>query len=121
MTTTTTEHQIQNAILRYLSQCDRLRVWRQNTGVAKYRDRTVRFGVPGAADLSGLVFPSGRRLEIEVKTKTGRVSDAQLAYRRMTEDMGGLYILARCVEDVYVALKREFPDTCWPTLSEAGL
>lgn len=116
-----TEHQIQNAILRYLSQCDRLRAWRQNTGVAKYRDRTVRFGVPGQADISGLVFPSGRRLEIEVKTKTGRQSKPQIAYAEMTRAMGGLYILARCVEDVYNALKREFPNTYWPTLSEAGL
>jgi hypothetical protein len=116
-----TEHQTQNLILRYLSACDRLRVWRQNTGVARFKDRTVRFGVPGQADISGLVFPSGRRLEIEVKTKTGRQSDAQRNYAEMIRQMGGLYILARCVEDVYTALRNNFPDTYWPTLSEAGL
>jgi hypothetical protein len=63
----------------------------------------VRFGVPGQADISGLLS-SGRRVEIEVKSATGRQSPQQRAFEAMISKFGGLYILARSVEDVELAL-----------------
>lgn len=99
-----TEKQIQNAILREFGTRRDMRVWRQNTGVGKFGNRTVRFGVPGAADLTGLL-PNGTRLEIEVKTEGGRQSNDQRNYQRMIERFGGVYVLARSVHDVYVALE----------------
>jgi hypothetical protein len=63
----------------------------------------VRFGVPGQADISGILV-GGRRLEIEVKGPTGRMSDQQRKFRAMIECFGGLYILARSVDDVTQAL-----------------
>lgn len=92
-----------------------LRIWRQNTGAATDQNgRLVRFGRPGAADLSGILtvtdHASGRRygirLEIEVKSARGRQSPAQRAFQRMTEAYGGIYILARSVPDVMIALAR---------------
>ena len=98
------EHQIQNAILREFGQRSTLRIWRQNTGVAKFGGRVVRFGVPGQADLTGML-PGGRRLEIEAKSATGRQTKDQKRFQAMIEKFGGLYVLARSVEDVWAALK----------------
>ena len=61
--------------------------------------RVVRFGVPGQADLTG-ILPDGRRLEVEVKSATGRQSAAQRDFQNLIERFGGLYVLARSVEDV---------------------
>lgn len=91
-----------------------LRIWRANTGVgwfangqpARKTDRgayPVRFGTPGQGDISGLVLPSGRRLEIETKAKT-KQSDDQKSFERMIKNFGGLYVLARSLEDVDRAL-----------------
>ena len=94
-----TEHQIQNAILREFGTRSDLRIWRANTGVARFQNRTVRFGVPGQADLTS-ILPDGRRLEIEVKSATGRQSTDQKNYQQMIERLNGVYILARSVADV---------------------
>lgn len=93
-----TEKTIQNSILRYLATVPGLRAWRQNTGVARYGDRVIKFGVPGQADITGIYH--GRRLEIECKSPTGRQTPQQAAFQKMIEKHGGIYILARSVEDV---------------------
>jgi len=103
-----TEKRIQNAILREFGTRPDMRIWRQNTGVAKYPDkngrkRRVSFGVPGQADLSG-ILPDGVRLEIEVKSPRGRQTKDQRAWQQMIERFGGVYVLARSVEAVRVAL-----------------
>lgn len=93
----------------------RLRLWRQNTGVGWFAGGKparkgdpgaypVKFGVPGQADISGLLMPEGRRLEIETKTMRGRQSEDQERWQRVIETFGGVYVLARSVEDVDRAL-----------------
>lgn len=83
-----------------------LRLWRANAGAARTRTGTlVRFGVPGQADISGILKPSGRRIEIETKSATGRQRESQRRFQAMIEQHGGLYILARSVEDVRKALQ----------------
>ena len=88
-----------------------LRLWRQNTGVGWFAKGKparkgdpgaypVHFGTRGQGDVSGLVLPTGRRLEIECKTEIGRQSDDQRSFQAMIERFGGVYILARCVGDV---------------------
>jgi hypothetical protein len=99
----TEEKRIQNAIIREFGQRQDMRIWRQNTGVASFGGRKVRFGVPGQADVTGVIV-GGRRLEIEVKSATGRQSKEQADYQRIIERFGGLYILARSVQDVRDAL-----------------
>lgn len=98
------ESKIISEIMRYLCGNSYLRVWRQNTGaMSDKRGRIVRFGVPGAADISG-ILNDGRRLEIEVKSSTGRESKEQIAFEKMIRKYGGVYIIARSIEDVRVGI-----------------
>ena len=98
------EKQVQNSILRAFGTIPQLRLWRANVGVARLGRRVVRFGVPGQADLTG-ILPGGLRLEVEVKSLRGRQNPQQQAYQRMIQRFGGVYVLARSVEDVGRALE----------------
>lgn len=122
------EADIQNQIVRAFGTRADMRLMRQNVGTAVpyriirevmmamrkgdpatamgilNRARPVRFGVPGQADLTG-IMAGGKRLEIEVKGPTGRQSEDQRNYQAMIERFGGLYVLARCVADVDAALE----------------
>ena len=98
-----TEKQIQNAILREFGTRPDLRIWRANVGAARIGRRVVRFGIPGQADLTGIA-PDGRRLEIEVKSKDGRLSEDQKRFRDLIQRFKGIHIVARSVHDVYEQL-----------------
>lgn len=105
------ERDIQTAILAAIGSRPDVRLWRANTGVAiplahacpLCRGRGVRFGVVGQADLSGIVR-GGRRLEVEVKSPTGRPSEQQVRFGNMIRSKGGIYVVARSVEDVERAI-----------------
>ena len=97
------EKAIQNEILRAFGTKRWLRLWRANTGVARIGNRVIRFGIPGQADLTG-ILPRGVRLEVEVKSPDGRQTEEQRNFQRMIERFGGVYVLARSVEDVRHAL-----------------
>ena len=101
---TKSEHQIQNEILATFGARKDMRIWRQNTGAIVIENRMVKFGVPGQADITGLLIPSGRRIEIEVKDAKGRQRESQKKFQAMIEKAGGIYILARSVDDVYEKL-----------------
>lgn len=105
------EKQIQNEILLAFATRSDMRLWRANTGygLTMDRQRMVHFGVTGQADLSG-ILPGGRRLEIEVKTPEGRQSQEQKNYQAMIERFGGVYVLARSVDDVYAGLRAKGVD-----------
>lgn len=94
------EQSIQNEILRTFGTRPDMRLWRSNCGVARMGDRTVRFGVPGQADLHG-ILPGGLFLAIEVKSETGQQTPEQRAYQAMIDKFGGVYVLARSVADVW--------------------
>lgn len=98
------EKSVQNEILATFGGLPFLRLWRQNTGAAKMRDGSyVSFGLVGSADLSGLLR-CGRRVEIEVKSATGRVRPEQERYATMIRAFGGFYVLARERLDVKRAI-----------------
>lgn len=99
-----TEKQIQNDILREFSSSDLMAIWRANTGVARFGDRVVRFGVAGQADLTGIIS-GGVRVEVEVKQSSGRQKENQMSYEGMIKKFNGIYILARSVDDVYDGLR----------------
>ena len=99
------ESEIQCDILRAFGSKRWMRLWRANVLAARMGDRFVRAGVPGQADLTG-ILPDGRRLEIEAKSDRGRQTEDQRNFQRMIERFGGVYVLARSVEDVERALKR---------------
>lgn len=101
-----TEHTLVQAILREFGARHDMRIWRQNTGAAvDKRGALVRFGVPGQADISGIMLPSGRRIEIEVKGPRGVQSADQRNWQAMIERFGGIYILARSIDDVARGLR----------------
>lgn len=84
-----------------------LRAWRQNVGLFQTLDgkRRVYCGVPGAADISG-ILADGRRLEIETKTHRpgSEQFEQQRIYEKMILDFGGVYILARSVDDLIAVI-----------------
>ena len=97
------ETEILRAVLVAVTALPDTVAWRNNTGVAVTAARqVVRFGAPGAPDILGV--RAGRAFGIEIKTPTGRQSAAQVAFQRAYERAGGLYIIARSVDDAVRAL-----------------
>lgn len=75
--------------------------WLNNTGALRDKTgRPVRFGLPGSADILGMMAPWGRIIAIECKTGDGRLSPAQEAFRDMVRRNGGIYLVAREVTDL---------------------
>ena len=113
-----------NQTLLWLGKnCPHIRVWKNPTGQAytmtsvddsikklisgeltiwNFSKSLVRiaFGSVGQADITGIISPSGKRLEIEIKTGTGRQSEVQKNWQKMIEAMGGTYIVVRKLEDL---------------------
>jgi hypothetical protein len=76
--------------------------WRNNTGVARNPEtgQHVRFGIPGGSDLLCVVPPFGRFLGVETKAADGRQSKKQKVFEMAVKSAGGVYVLARTLEDV---------------------
>lgn len=97
------ERDILAAVLATFGAHPYLRIWRQGVGAAWLggagQRRMVRFGLPGMADVSG-ILRCGRRVEIECKTATGRLTLEQRRWGEMVTAYGALYVLARSTADV---------------------
>jgi hypothetical protein len=81
--------------------------WRNNVGVFRrlYDDTKVRCGLGlGSADLVGCY--RGRLFGVELKTPIGRQSPEQRAWQRAVEQAGGLYVLARTVDEAVRGVTR---------------
>ena len=89
-----------------------LRAWRNNVGAARDGGRFVRFGLPGSADITG-ILQDGRRREIEVKGPRGRLSEKQKNFGAMIEKFGGVYGVvssaAEAIELLETAKKKRGP------------
>ena len=74
------------------------RLWKQpvGTGRALKSERVIRFGVRGMADCGG-ILGCGKRLEVEAKTGTGRLSADQKRWKETIERFRGVYLTARSV------------------------
>lgn len=92
---------IQLKILKHL-QAKGIYCWRNNNGalwdpkLRIYRNNPLM--KPGIADI--IAVHNGKHIEIECKTDVGRQSPAQKIHQKRIEAAGGVYILARSVEDV---------------------
>ena len=80
-------------------------LWRANVGAHTIRDpgrrpRFMRFGRPGQADLTGILAGSGRRLEVEIKTSRGVLSERQRDFAGEIQRMGGLYAVVRSADEL---------------------
>ena len=103
------ERDIMRIILDYL-KVHRIFHFRLNTGAFKAayngKQRLVRFGTLGAPDIVAII--NGRFVAIEVKGPEGFQSQHQVEFQHECEKAGGVYVLARSVEDVQFA--HTFPD-----------
>lgn len=94
-----TANQITNKLLIELPKQFRCRVWRHNVGAHMTEGgRFVRFGLPGQPDIMGIIEP-GLFLGIEVKAGADRCSDDQVRFQLMIEKYGGIYTVARDVDE----------------------
>jgi len=92
------EKHIQSQILEYLS-IKGVFHWRNNTGALKTESGGfIRFGAVGSADI--FAVKKGTIYGIEVKNSKGKLSPAQIDFGGNLEKAGGIYIVARSVEDV---------------------
>jgi hypothetical protein len=97
----------ESAVLRSCEEYLELRrhlVHRVNCGAVKTKDgKFIRFSdKPGWADLSGITF-DGKPLAVECKSEKGRLSRHQEIFRAAWIARGGVYVLARSVEDLQEA------------------
>lgn len=105
----TPEGLVKRQVCEYLSTLPGVFFWTTKTvgtydptrGV--YRKNADRWYIRGVSDICGLL-EDGRFLAIELKSKTGRVSDHQKAFLENVNRMGGLGFVARSVEDVRAKL-----------------
>lgn len=105
------ETKIQNEVILALGQqCGSIcRIFRQQVGFfVAYQNpeaRPVQVGVKGMADLSGILLPGGWRLEIEIKTPTGKQSPEQVKWAEMIRAFGGIYIVVRSADEAVSMIK----------------
>ena len=101
-----TERQIQDAIRLELGRERDLVLWRNNIGVAIQDGRRIAYGVggPGGSDLLGIF--RGHAVAVEIKTPTGKLSEAQKQFAALVEAKGGTYVVLRSVEDARLWLAR---------------
>lgn len=98
----TKEPALTKAILEAIGSRSDVLIWRANVAgnaMVSHPDgwHRMRFGLPGCADLIGCW--KGRFLAIEVKA-TGNLSFLQKGFRDRVIELGGVWILARSVDDV---------------------
>lgn len=94
------EKATQKAILDYLALTGVFH-WRNNSGAMRTEHGSfVRFGAAGSPDIVVVLPPHGQLLGIEVKDGRGSLSATQKAFRDALEAVGGLYLVARSLDDV---------------------
>lgn len=94
-----------NEILVSLSTAGALVINNKTGALYDRQGRLVSFGQPGSPDIIAIVPPNGRFLGVEVKTGQGRPSPVQKRWRAAVLERGGVYVVARCVEDAMLALQ----------------
>lgn len=110
------ENQVTAACMAYLNLIGAF-VWRNNSRTLMVagkggRPRPMFFGLPGSPDIVG-ILPGGRFVGVECKrplgprggTRGSVQSDEQVAFQAECERRGGLYVLARSVDDVISAVE----------------
>lgn len=99
-----THSDLVNAILLLLSPHGL--AWNNNTGALKDKtDRLVRYGLPGSSDVLACI--KGRFIGVEAKVGRDQHRQNQKDFAAAVRAAGGIYILARSVDDVSNTLKME--------------
>lgn len=98
------ETPVMRAVLVAITALPGVMAWRNQTGAGRTPDgRWITFGLKGSADIIGAC--RGRAIAIETKRpRGGKWEDQQRRFASAWEAAGGLYILARSVDDALAAL-----------------
>ena len=95
------ESNIQKGILQYLG-LKRIYAVRVNSGATVINtptgNRYIKMAQAGTADI--LICYNGLFIACEVKTEKGRQSDHQKFAEKQVNESGGIYFIARSIEDV---------------------
>jgi hypothetical protein len=78
-------------------------VARMNSGAFEVEGRFVKAGFKGCSDILGML-KGGRLLAVECKSSKGKETADQAAFGARVAEEGGLYFVARSVDDVMGAL-----------------
>jgi len=99
------EKDIQKVILEYL-KLRKIFAWRQNSGAFKTDAGGFYWiGIIGAPDI--FILRKSIIYACEVKNEKGKQSESQKAFQEQFEKAGGVYFIARTLEDV---IKKLSPD-----------
>lgn len=83
-----------------------IEAWRQNSGrLITARGQMVTLGRKGAADITGILRPSGRRLEIECKRPGNQPTPEQWRFLREIEEAGGVALVVHSAVELWAKLK----------------
>lgn len=95
------EAEIRDQIYKYLlaTGCFVWRDYQPTTSVI----RGVGNQRKGIADLLGIY--NGKPLAVEVKTQKGKLTEDQVLWGKRFKEEGGVYVVARCLDDVREALR----------------
>jgi len=81
--------------------------WRQNTGKVKLeykgKIRYVPFGVPGMADIGG-ILPGGRALQVECKVGSNKLTALQAAFLEQVRAQGAVGLVVYSVDELLKGL-----------------
>jgi hypothetical protein len=98
-----TEKVTQRHILAYLDHEGYL-AWRNNSGLVNIRGHMYAMAPAGSPDIVGMT-KTGQWLGIEVKDIKTKQNPNQVMFQKKVELNGGLYIVARSLEDVKQVLE----------------
>ncbi len=96
------ESDIQRTIVQWSKMVPGLRLWRNRSAEAGRSGKGADRSRTGSPDLEGWYTTNGVAVYvgIEVKAKKGKVSDAQVRWGELITTAGGIYVLARDLQDV---------------------
>lgn len=109
----TPENDVKKACLDLLAAY-RIPAWHRNTGAhsaehtnraGQTKRRFIRYSAPGQSDIWGIDPASGRHIEIEVKRKGERPTDAQVDWLADVARFGGIALWADSPEMLMEKLK----------------
>ena len=102
------EKEIETQILQFLHY-NHIYCWKnQSVGIFDpvkkiYRKSNNKYHINGVPDILG-ILPDGKFLGIEVKTKTGKLSDNQKAFLEKASHLNSICFVARSIEEVSAKL-----------------
>ena len=95
------EKQVMRAVFDYLV-ARKIFCWRNNSGALMVDKRFINFGAAGSPDI--IAVHRGRFIGIECKGSNGRQTQQQKQFQQSIELSGGIYILAKSIDDVACGL-----------------